>query len=250
MISVMASPLVSIIGGGVCGSRHRDRASAQGHRLDGLRSVAWISDDAGAFFTIATNGLRALRSIDCLDTVVAQGFLVPRLKVWSGTGKLLGDVPRSGSDCFDTPSLTVQRGRFVAALRDIAQQHGICVVAGKRLAHIDEGRELVFGDGTVARGGDVVVGADGLHSHVRSVIDAAAPDPVYTGLVHVWGSSLAPDVDLTPGTFHTFFRRRAFFGAVREPGGAVWWLAQVPTLPEPAPSATSSARLRPVAAMR
>lgn len=229
----MASPHVSIIGGGVAGL-----VTAIALQRKGIASTvyeAWpgSSDDAGAFFTIATNGLRALRSIDCLDTVVAQGFLVPRLKVWSGTGKLLGEVPRSGSDCFDTSSLTVQRGRFVAALRDIAQQHGICVVAGKRLARIDEGHELVFGDGTVARGGDLVVGADGLHSRLRRVIDAAAPDPVYTGLVHVWGSSLAPDVDLTPGTFHTFFGRRAFFGAVQEPGGAVWWLAQVPTLPEP-----------------
>jgi 2-polyprenyl-6-methoxyphenol hydroxylase-like FAD-dependent oxidoreductase len=69
MISVMASPLVSIIGGGVAGL-----VSAIALQRQGIASTvyeAWpgSSDDAGAFFTIATNGLRALRSIDCLDTV-------------------------------------------------------------------------------------------------------------------------------------------------------------------------------------
>jgi salicylate hydroxylase len=229
----MTSSHVSIIGGGVAGlvtAIALDRA--------GIASTvyeAWpeSSDDAGAFFTIATNGLRALRSIDCLNAAVAQGFHVPHLKVWSGTGKLLGDVPRSGSDCFDTPSLTIRRGRFVAALRQVAEQRGVAVVAGKRLAATDEGRTLVFADGTVTPRGDVVVGADGLHSRVRRVIDPGAPEPVYSGLVHVWGWSAAPDIDLAPGTFHSFFGRRAFFGAVRQPGGPVWWLAQVPTLPEP-----------------
>ena len=233
IIRGMGSPHVSIIGGGVAGL-----VTALALERAGITSIvyeAWDAsdDEAGAFFTIATNGLRALRSIGCLDTVVAQGFLVPRMKVWSGSGKFLGEVPRSGSDCFDTPSLTVRRGRFVAALRDVAQQRGICFAAGKRLARINAGRQLVFTDGTITTGGDVVVGADGLHSRVRRAIDPAAPGPVYTGLVHVWGSSPASSIEFAPGTFHTIFGRRAFFGAVREPGGSVWWLAQVPTLPEP-----------------
>jgi 2-polyprenyl-6-methoxyphenol hydroxylase-like FAD-dependent oxidoreductase len=229
----MASPHISIIGGGVAGL-----VTAIALHRAGIPSIvyeAWDGpgDEAGAFFTIATNGLRALRSIECLDGVLAQGFLVPTMKVWSGSGKLLGQVPRSGSDCFDTPSLTVRRGRFVAALREIARQRGVCVVAGKRLAQIDNGRQLVFADGTIANGGDVVIGADGIHSRVRRTIDGGTPEPVYTGLVHVWGSSPASNVELAPGTFHMIYGRRAFFGAVREPDGSVWWLAQVPTLPEP-----------------
>jgi salicylate hydroxylase len=229
----MASPHVSIIGGGVAGL-----VTAIALQRTGIVSTvyeAWAAagDDAGAFFTIATNGLRALRSVGCLDAVVAQGFLVPTMKVSSGSGKLLGEVPRSGSDCFDTPSLTVRRGRFVAALREIAQQGGISIIAGKRLLDINEDRQLVFDDSTLAAAGEVVVGADGLHSRVRRLIDRAAPEPVYTGLVHVWGSSRALNVELAPGIFHAIYGRRAFFGAVREPGGPVWWFAQVPTLPAP-----------------
>jgi 2-polyprenyl-6-methoxyphenol hydroxylase-like FAD-dependent oxidoreductase len=216
----MNTPHVSIIGGGVAGL-----VTAIALERAGLASTvyeAWEAsgDEAGAFFTIATNGLRALQSIGCLDSIVAQGFLVPKLKIWRGSGKLLGDVPRSGSDYFDTPSLTVRRAGFVSALREIAQQRGVSVVAGKRLARLDEGRHLVFADGTVAPGGGIVVGADGLHSRLRHLIDPDAPEPVYSGLVHVWGWSAAPDIDLTPGTFHSFFGRRAFFGAVREPGGS------------------------------
>jgi 2-polyprenyl-6-methoxyphenol hydroxylase-like FAD-dependent oxidoreductase len=229
----MASLHVSIIGGGVAG--FVTAIALQRANIASTVYEAWgdPADEAGAFFTIATNGLRALRSIGCLDVVVARGFLVPRMKVWSGSGRLLGDVPRSGSDYSDTPSLTVRRGRFVATLREVAQQRGVCVVAGKRLARIDDDRQLVFADGTSTSRGAVVVGADGLHSRVRRLIDVAAPEPVYVGLVQVWGSSPASDIDLAPGTFHMVYGRRAFFGAVREPGGAVWWFAQVPTLPEP-----------------
>ena len=239
----MTSTHVSIIGGGVAGLVAAIALARTGIAAEVYEAWPGSSDEAGAFFTVATNGLRALRSLDCLDAVVAQEFLVPRLKVWSGTGKLLGDVPRSGSDCFDTPSLTIRRGQFVAALRQVAERHGVGVVAGKRLARIGEGRQLVFADRSVAPAADVVVGADGLHSSLRSLIDPGAPAPVYSGLVHVWGWSAAPDVDLAPGTFHSFFGRRAFFGAVREPDGPVWWLAQVPTLPEP--DRTSLARVTP-----
>jgi salicylate hydroxylase len=229
----MTSPHVSIIGGGVAGLVTAIALQRAGIASTVYEAWAGSGDDAGAFFTIATNGLRALRSLGCLDAVVSQGFLVPTMRVWSGSGKLLADVPRSGSDCFDTPSLTVRRGRFVAALREIAQQGGTSIIAGKRLLSINEDRQLIFDDGTLAEGGDVVVGADGLHSRVRRLIDHAAPEPVYTGLVHVWGSSPALSIDLAPEIFHAIYGKRAFFGAVREPGGPVWWLAQVPTLPEP-----------------
>jgi NAD(P)-binding Rossmann-like domain len=88
---VMTPSHVSIIGGGVAGL-----VTAIALRRAGITSTvyeAWSdsAEDAGAFFTIATNGLRALRSIDCLDAVVTQGFLVPTMKVWSGTGRLLGE---------------------------------------------------------------------------------------------------------------------------------------------------------------
>jgi hypothetical protein len=41
----------------------------------------------------------------------------------------------------------------------------------------------VFADGTDATG-DVLTGADGIHSTVRKLLDPAAPAPTYTGLIN------------------------------------------------------------------
>ncbi|MFJ1758510.1 hypothetical protein [Kitasatospora sp. NPDC088134] len=50
----------------------------------------------GSFLSLAVNGLRALDALGCLDAVRTAGFEVDRQRMWSGRGRLLGDVPRGG----------------------------------------------------------------------------------------------------------------------------------------------------------
>lgn len=46
------------------------------------------------FLSLASNGLRVLRSLGVLKRVQRAGFDVPGQRMWSSSGKLLGDVPR------------------------------------------------------------------------------------------------------------------------------------------------------------
>jgi 2-polyprenyl-6-methoxyphenol hydroxylase-like FAD-dependent oxidoreductase len=71
----------------------------------------------------------------------------------------------------------------------------------------------------------VLVGADGLHSRVRSLIDPKAPRARYVGLLNAGGYAQGLNVPGKPGTMQMFFGKRCFFCYVPRPGGEVWWFA-------------------------
>jgi 2-polyprenyl-6-methoxyphenol hydroxylase-like FAD-dependent oxidoreductase len=84
-----------------------------------------------------------------------------------------------------------------------------------------------FADGGREQG-DLLVGADGVHSVTRRLLDPAAPAGRYVGLVNFGGYT--PDSAGTnePGTWRMIFGRRAFFGYVADPAGGTVWFANVP----------------------
>jgi 2-polyprenyl-6-methoxyphenol hydroxylase-like FAD-dependent oxidoreductase len=110
---------------------------------------------------------------------------------------------------------------------------------GKRLSsarRLASGRVLAeFADGTRAEG-DMLVGADGLHSALRPILDPRAPRARYVGLLNTGG--FARGVRVTPGeagTMYMVFGRRCFFGYMVAPNDEIWWFAN-PDLPrEPSP---------------
>ena len=79
-----------------------------------------------------------------------------------------------------------------------------------------------------------MIGADGVHSAVRKLIDPNAPGPTYTGLVNLGGYTRGVDVDAERGSYIMIFGKRAFFGYALAPSGEVWWFANVPQADEPA----------------
>ena len=78
---------------------------------------------------------------------------------------------------------------------------------------------------------DLLIGADGVHSVVRRLIDPTAPDARYVGLTNFGGITPAAAVsttDLEPETWQFIFGRRAFFGAQQAPNGDVVWFVNAP----------------------
>jgi FAD-dependent urate hydroxylase len=183
----------------------------------------------GSFLNTASNGLDALRAIGAQDAVVARGFPTPRMVMWSGSGKRLGEVANGLELADGTVSITIERGLLHAALRREAVSRGINIEQGRRLVSADTSNHGVvarFADGTEAHG-DVLIGADGLHSATRRLIDAAAPVPRYTGLLSLGGRARLPTLAPTPETFHMIFGRRAFFGYSVRASGEIYWFANV-----------------------
>jgi len=194
------------------------------------------ADDAGAFLTFASNGLDALRAIDAHHLVLAEGFPTPRMEIQSGTGRHLGDVPNGGTLPDGTVSQTLKRADLYRALRDEAVRRGARVEYGKRLVDAEITPDGVvaaqFEDGTEAEG-DLLVGADGIHSRTRRIIDPAAPGAHYIPVLNIGGYASDVRVPAEPGTFRMIFGKRAFFGYAVHPSGEVWWFANPPRANEP-----------------
>src|SRR5262249_46238187 len=136
------------------------------------------------------------------------------------------------------------RGLLYRALRDEAARRGVQIVAGKRLAAVEQTGTAVcarFEDGTDAAG-TMLVGADGLHSMTRRLIDPAAPGPRYTGLLSLGGHAVSRTLEPTPDVFNMIFGKRAFFGYTVRPSGDVYWFANTASAEQPGrdPSAAIS----------
>jgi FAD-dependent urate hydroxylase len=187
------------------------------------------ADYVGSFLNTASNGLDALRTLDADKQVLTDGFPTPRMVMWSGTGKHLGEVANGVTLPDGTVSITIKRGLLHRALRDEALGRGIKVEHGKRLVDVETlpGKVVAhFEDGTQATG-DLLVGADGLHSRTRQIMDPSCPAPRYTGQLSLGGIARGTSIKPTPDTYHMIFGKRAFFGYSVRSSGEVYWFANV-----------------------
>ena len=228
-----------IVGGGVAGP-----VAAMALQRAGIDPVVYEAytggaDDAGAFLTFASNGLDALRAIDAHNLVVDKGFPTPRMEIQSGTGKHLGVVPNGGMLSDGTVSQTLKRADLYRTLRDEALRRGARVEYSKRLVDAgitpDGGVVARFEDGSEDEG-DLLIGADGIHSRTRRIIDPAAPGARYIPVLNIGGYASDVRVPADPGTFRMVFGKRAFFGYAVHPSGEVWWFANPPRSDEPSKS--------------
>lgn len=231
---------VAVVGGGVAGA-----AAAIGLRRIGADVTVYEAhhDPAGtvgSFVSLAANGLRGLDALGCLQQCQDAGFPVLRQRMWSGGGKLLGDVPRGRRANDSLHSVTLMRADLVGVLRAEAVRSGARIVTGARVTSPDDER---------LRDADLVVGADGISSTVRGTLDPQAPKPRYAGLCTVSGVSDQSAAGFSetgfadPGTFNMTFGRTATFIAITAPDGSIWWSAQIPSTTAPDPRAIGIAEL-------
>jgi 2-polyprenyl-6-methoxyphenol hydroxylase-like FAD-dependent oxidoreductase len=185
----------------------------------------------GGGFNIASNGLDALAAIGALEATAGLGLPAPRLTMYGRGGRPLGTVTTGlpGPGGQDTTSF--KRQDLFAAVQGEAARRGIETRHGKRLTGLDQDADSVtarFADGTSATG-DILVGADGIHSSVRPAIDPGAPGPRYTGLVSFGGFAPNPGLAPEPGLWKMAFGRRAFFGWFVPDATQVWWFISMPS---------------------
>jgi 2-polyprenyl-6-methoxyphenol hydroxylase-like FAD-dependent oxidoreductase len=220
-----------IIGGGVAGP-----VTAMALQRAGIEAAVYeahvpTDGEAGSYLTVATNGLDALRAIGADGPVLAAGFPTPTNLLLAATGRRLGAVSNGGVLADGTVSHTIRRARLYQALDDEAAARGIRVEHGRRLVGAEPtpggGVTATFADGGTATG-DLLVGADGVHSVTRRLLDPAAPEGRYVGLVNFGGYTPGAGDGVEPGAWHMIFGRRAFFGYVADPAGGTVWFANVP----------------------
>jgi FAD-dependent urate hydroxylase len=236
-----------VVGGGVAGP-----AAALALQKAGIEATVFEAhpagaDGVGAFLTLAANGIDALRAIDVDKAAVAVGFPTPAITLRNSHGRHLGDTVTGPTLPDGTGSHTMKRADLYRIMHDAATSRGIEFALGKRLvsaAPSDGGVRAVFADGSTAEA-DVLIGADGVHSVVRRLIDPGAPAPTYAGLITSGGYARGVAVDTPTGAYEMIFGRRAFFGYAAAPDGEVWWYTNVPWRPEPARGSLGPVDWRP-----
>src|SRR5215211_3881846 len=123
-----------IVGGGIAGP-----VTAMALQRAGIDSVVYEAYDesaglaAGAFLTVAVNGLDALRALNAHEPVLAAGFPPRNLEFLSGTGKRLGEVPIGGTLPDGTVTHTIKRANLYRVLHDEAIRRGIRIEHNRRL---------------------------------------------------------------------------------------------------------------------
>lgn len=224
---------VLIAGAGIAGSAAAIALCKAG--IEAALYEAYPAPDTGgpgAFLTLAANGQDALHAIDAGQLFDSVSFPVTRLRFLNPDGTVRGEFPLGRKR---TAPRTVKRAALAAALAGEAARLGAAVTYGKRLteAHRDgDGVTVSFADGTSA-GGDVLIGADGIHSRVRGIIAPDGPAPRYAGLVIATGyADSGPGADDEAGTSTMIFGSRAYLGCIAAPDGRQWWFSRLP-VPEP-----------------
>lgn len=226
-----------IIGAGLAGP-----VAAMALQRVGVEAVVFeayqpTDPDVGSYVTVTANGLAGLKAIDALEVATTIGFPTRRNVLWNQDGRHLASLPLDSTLPGSVAAHTIKRSRLARALQDELVQREIPIEFGRRFATADvdaEGHVTAhFEDGSAATG-DLLVGADGVHSVVRRLIQGSAPDGRYVGLTNFGGftpGAARPGgvaSGFEPRAWHMIFGRKAFFGFTATPEGDVVWFANVP----------------------
>jgi 2-polyprenyl-6-methoxyphenol hydroxylase-like FAD-dependent oxidoreductase len=227
-----------VIGGGIAGpvtALALHRAGIEATIYEGHPGPA---DGVGGTLGLAPNGIAALEIVGAAPAAVAAAQPITRQVLAIG-GKRIAMPSVAGAG----PLQMIRRADLYEILRDLAVAAGVRFVHGKRLTSVREEPQAttaLFADGSEARA-EVLIGADGVHSTVRRLIDPSAPGPRYTGMLAFEGVSAAP-VDADAGTVTFAFGKKGYY--LYWPlltGGTIWGV----NLPRPAPSTIAEARATP-----
>ena len=225
-----------VIGGGIAGPVTAAALVKAGIETRVYEAHPAPSGGIGSALALAPNGLSALSVIGVDDEVREVALPITATSMSVGR-RNLGPLPALA----DLPPLQmVDRRDLHRVLAEHATRTGVPIVYGKRLVEVDETAEGItatFADGTQATA-DVLVGADGVRSRVRSLIDPQAPAAGYTGLLG-FGAVVETDLgsaggswadgSVRPGTMTFAFGSRAYYLYWPLPDGRVAWGANVPS---------------------
>ncbi|KKJ99170.1 FAD-dependent monooxygenase [Micromonospora sp. HK10] len=227
-----------VIGGGIAGpvtalALHRAGITATVHE-----AYPRTTDGVGGTLALAANGVAALRIVDADQPVTAIGTPIHRTAMAVDRRRFdLPGLPDVG------PMQAVHRNELHRVLHERAVAEGVVITHGRRLVDVHESGDGVtarFADGSTATA-DVLIGADGIHSTVRTLIDPDAVGPRFTGLLG-FEAVARHEVDAAPGTMTFAFGRGGYYLYWPEPGGGTRWGVN---LPQERPMSLTEARAVP-----
>lgn len=217
--------MIVIIGAGIAGTATALALHKAGFDVGVFEAHPDSGADIGAFLTLADNGMRALAQIDAAEPVAAAGFPLTRMAVIADTGAEIAAVPLGGHEHPLTNYRCLRRAELGSILRAEALRRGIPIQHGARLESIKDGT-VRFTDGSTETG-DVVIGADGLNSTLRPLVDPDSTGPRYAGQHVFYGYTTEAAPPTEPERITMIRGSGAAFGYCVSPEGETYWFARV-----------------------
>lgn len=213
-----------VIGGGIAGPVLAMALQKAGIEATIYEAYPRSAEGVGAGLSLAPNGLDALDVIGAARSIRSAGLPMTGIVLQDWAGRRLAEF---GNPPGIAPMQFFWRTDLYQAIYGEAADRGIRTEYGKRIVRAEEdehGVTAYFEDGSQATA-DVLIGADGIRSTVRSLIDADAPGPGHAGLISFGARVRDPKVPQTGGKMNMSFGKRGFFGyQVFDAEDAVWFV--------------------------
>ena len=179
----------------------------------------------GAGLLLAANAQKALAKLGLAEAVARLGTPASAGEIRSWRGKVLASIPAAElENKIGTPSAAVHRADLQALLAQEVGEGTLRLGAEVESFEQDEsGVRVLLADGS-HESADILVGADGLRSRIRSGL-FGSEEPRYAGYT-AWRAVVEPEEDLLPwGTGFEAWGRGARFGCAHIGDGRVYWFA-------------------------
>jgi salicylate hydroxylase len=167
---------IAVVGGGIGGLSAALALGRTGNALQVYEQASEISE-TGAGIGLGPNAMRVLQEWGVSQTLLESGCTPQQLIARdTGNGSVIGQLPMGQSfiDSYGAPYLTLHRADLQQVLLSaVKQQSSASLLTCHTLAAVkmsQQGLDLYFQDSIENHQAQVLIGADGLHSAVRSAV--------------------------------------------------------------------------------
>ncbi|MBS7697704.1 MULTISPECIES: flavin-dependent oxidoreductase [unclassified Chelatococcus] len=180
-----------IVGGGIGGLTTALMLHARGIDCEIYEQAATIQE-LGVGINVLPHAIRELAALDLLDRLDAVAIRTHELFYLNRQGQEVWHEPRGLDAGHDVPQFSIHRGRLQSViLQAVVERLGADRVhTGRRLASFDQDEGGISAHFTDHAGnpvetarGEILVGADGIHSVVRRTLFPDEGGPIWNGLV-------------------------------------------------------------------
>ncbi len=220
---------VLIIGGGIGGLALSLFLSKAGISSAVYEAFSY-KEGVGGGLNLAPNGMNVLAALGLAEKTIACGSVALEMCFRNERGRVLARFRNGSVEKYGQPAVSLTRSALYEVLRDEMNAQGIEINYEKRLKTIIQDTTKVvahFADGTTAEG-DILIGADGVHSQTRRIILPNGPKPAYIGIIAAGGLVLESAVPFMSRrdkqSVNFTYGPNGFFGYMGvHDGDAMWW---------------------------
>lgn len=216
----MANGRVIVIGAGIGGLSAAHSLLRSGKEVAVFDRLPELHE-VGSGLTLWVNAMRALKKLGLADVVRPRGAIVDRIENFRWDGHKFKTLPiRRIEHKYGTPSVSIHRAELQNTLAEQLPE-GVLRLGSEYTGFEQDATGVTarFADGSEERA-DVLVGADGIRSTVRTQL-FGAPQPRYSGYTCWRSAARLEHPKLAPELYTQYYGRGSNFGIF--PIGDNYW---------------------------